>query len=228
MKQIFLALLILFSSITLQFGQDCESFYSFDQGKKSEMTTYDRKGKVVSITEHMISKLENQDGKLIASIMATIKDKNDKVISSNEFDVECLDGTYYVQMQDLLDRRMLDAYESMEVSILSTALKTPANLKAGMALEEGTTTIDVKTNGVKIMSIDIDIENRIVEGQEKLTTAAGTFDCWIISYDTKTSFGVSKTMKAKEWIALKVGIVRSETYNSKGEIENYTELTKFQ
>ena len=38
---------------------------------------------------------------------------------------------------------------------------------------------------------------------------------------------LKRSIKIAEWIAPGVGVVKTESYNQKGELENYTLLTKF-
>ena len=79
--------------------------------------------------------------------------------------------------------------------------------------------------GTVIMNMFVNITNRKVEGKESVTTPAGTFDCFKITYDIETKFGVKIERNAIEWIAKNVGTVRSESYKG-DKLEGYTELTK--
>lgn len=76
------------------------------------------------------------------------------------------------------------------------------------------------------MNMTMEMVDRKVEGKESLTTSAGTFDCYVISYTTEMKMGLNTMFKNKEWIAEGVGMVKSENYNKNGKLMGYSELTK--
>ncbi len=76
------------------------------------------------------------------------------------------------------------------------------------------------------MSITIAITNRMVEKRETITTPAGTFDCYKITYDVQTGMGFIKTnTKTAEWYSGKAGSVRTETLDKKGKLMGYSQIT---
>jgi len=79
------------------------------------------------------------------------------------------------------------------------------------------------------MDMATHIKNREVIGKETITTPAGIFDCYVISYniDLNTNMGMSQSNSAKQWIAEGVGMVKQEDYNKKGEITSSSLLTSF-
>ena len=59
------------------------------------------------------------------------------------------------------------------------------------------------------------------------TTAAGTFDCHKVTYDFDVKFGFVKAKgSGVEWYDKDKVLVKSESYNKKGKLTGYTELTK--
>ena len=69
--------------------------------------------------------------------------------------------------------------------------------------------------------------DRKVEKREDITTSAGTFNCIVISQTISTKMMVRIKASSKECYAENVGMVRSESYNKKGKLLGYSELTKF-
>jgi hypothetical protein len=67
--------------------------------------------------------------------------------------------------------------------------------------------------------------NRKVEAVENLTTPAGTFECYKISYDIATKMMVNVKAKATEWYSNGVGMVKSETYSTDGKLIGSNVLT---
>jgi hypothetical protein len=81
---------------------------------------------------------------------------------------------------------------------------------------------------MSMMNMTTKVYNRKVEAIEKVTTEAGTFECYKISYDVFVDGMIDFNSKGIEWIARDVGAVRSETYNKNGKLTGYTELIKLE
>ena len=114
----------------------------------------------------------------------------------------------------------------MEVDISGTNLILPNNLSAGQSLPDANMLMNIKVPPMN-MKMTVDIRDRKVEGKETVTTSAGTFDCFVISYIHESKMGMKITGNAKEWIAEGVGMVKSESYNKKGKRISRSELTAF-
>ena len=168
--------------------------------------------KVTGDNVELAVKLETQDAK-------------GKTLEPKEYKVECVDGVFKVDMSYFLDPEMLKNYQSMEVSVSGDALEMPSDMAAGQTLNDGQINVAVGMGGTVIMNMYVNITNRKVEGKESITTPAGTFDCFKITYTIETKFGVKIERNTVEWIAKNVGTVRSESYKG-DKLEGYTELTK--
>ena len=72
------------------------------------------------------------------------------------------------------------------------------------------------------------ISNRTVEAVENITTRAGTFKCFKISYDIETKAVMTFRAKGTEWIAKDIGVIRSENYNKNGKLTGYSELASLE
>jgi hypothetical protein len=80
-------------------------------------------------------------------------------------------------------------------------------------------------------SVDFKEEGRTVSGKETVTSPAGTWEAYVISYD-----GAMKTKMAgiglpasnftvKEWFVPGIGVVKSETASKSGKVIGSTLLT---
>lgn len=80
-----------------------------------------------------------------------------------------------------------------------------------------------------MMNMSTTIKNRKVEAIENVTTPAGTFKCFKISYDIVTDTFLKKvTSKAVQWYSENVGMVRTESYGQNGKLDSYSVLTGIQ
>lgn len=123
----------------------------------------------------------------------------------------------------------------METEIESDYIMLPSDLEVGQELPESKTTLKMKIegSGANMMSSVVVIKDRKVIGQETVTTPAGTFDCYKITYNTEVSMktiGMNRTTSypGVHWFARNVGMVKSESYNQKGNLDSYMLLTKLE
>ena len=76
------------------------------------------------------------------------------------------------------------------------------------------------------MNMSVRISNRKVEAQEDITTPAGTFKCFKITYDVDSKVIFKTQGKGVEWISQQVGTVRTESHDSKGKMLSYSLLSE--
>jgi len=227
MKKTVLFLILAFSQAFLLTAQDCAFYYPQNQGAKLEYTSFDSKDKVTGSSIQVVKELNEAGNTVSALIEVQTFDKKGKEMGTKEYQVKCEDGVYSVDMKSFMDPATMAAYEEMDVKVSNENLEIPTNLNVGDQLEDGTLDISVYSEGMKIMGMSTDITQRKVEAKEQVTTDAGTFDCYKITYTitVKTMFTVR--MEAADWIAEGIGTVKSETY-SRGKTVGYTLLTEIE
>lgn len=214
---------ILFSSL-LVYAQDCKFYYPKTQGAKLEFKSFDKKDKLTGSSIQTIKKLSETGNSISALIEAQSFDKKGKDLGKTEFSVKCENGEYFVDMKSFMNAQTMEAYEEMDVKVKSNNLEIPANLNVGDDLGDGKLEISVYSEGIRIMGMTTDITKRKVEAKEEITTEAGTFDCYKITYTLTVKTMFSVRVEAADWIAEGVGTVKSETY-SNGKSMGYTLLT---
>lgn len=74
------------------------------------------------------------------------------------------------------------------------------------------------------------VTNRKVVGNETVTSPAGSWDCFKITYDADFStkvMGMSMPMRmqATEWFAPGFGVVKTESYGKNGKLAGSTLIT---
>ena len=75
-----------------------------------------------------------------------------------------------------------------------------------------------------MFSLSINITNRKIEGKETITTPAGSYDCFKMTYDIESKTVMTVKMKGIDWFAENVGTVRSESLDKNGKLQGYTVL----
>ncbi len=106
-------------------------------------------------------------------------------------------------------------YGTTNAKTESMFIEYPSKINVGENLKDGHMDIDMDNNGMK-QNVTLDIINRKVEAKEKITTTAGTWDCYKIAYSLKMKIktmgiGVPLNMDATEWFAPGFGVVKTQS-----------------
>lgn len=211
----------MFSVLALStFAQDCASSVIFKSGATFQLKTYNSKSKLESIADYKVLNASSTE----SNLRVEVKDEKSKPIDTIEYSVTCENGNYSIDMSTMFPASALKSTGGAEVKITSDDLDLPTNETPGTKLKDGQVTMDIV--GPFPMAFTIKVTNRKVEGKESITTPAGTFDCIKISFDVETKIGFKFSGKGIEWYNREVGMVKSESYNSKGKLQSYTQLEK--
>ncbi len=213
----FCLLFISYSSIS---QNTCSAYYPFEEGAKFEITSFNKKGKKESVVNYEITTIDNN----VATIKAKISDAKGKEVTTTEYNITCNGNSVSIDFKSLMNPDLFKQYKDMEMEMSGTNIEFPNNLDVGQTLKDANLKMTMNMSGIK-MNMSINMLNRKVDAKESITTVAGTFDCFAISYNTEMKMGMKINYKIKEWIAKGVGVVKSETYNKKGKLMGYSELT---
>jgi hypothetical protein len=206
-------------------AQDCEDYFPQKEGTVLEYVNFDKKDKITGSSETSLKEKKEIPGGMSAVFASKFKDDKGEVLYENEVPVECREGVLYFDASKFLDPATLSAYSSMEVAVTGDNLMLPLNAPDGTPLDDGGVTAVVTSEGMKIMTITVDVSNRKVAGREKMETPAGTFECVKFTYDVLSKIGFVKvSASAIEWYNPRYGTVRSEAYDKSGKLTGYTLL----
>jgi hypothetical protein len=225
MKPIIVLLLSMLGG-SLVFSQNC-NYYYLQNGKTAEITFYSKKGDESGKSVYTVTSASKSGGTTSATVNSEVFSKKGKTIAKGTNNMKCDNGVLMVDLKAFISPEQAEQIKA-DAKASDVYLSYPANMKVGDALPDGTMNIDIQqSNGMK-SNVDIKITNRKVEGQESVTTPAGTWNCFKISYHSAIRIalmGIGIPVKADitEWFAPNFGVVKTET--SKGAT---TVLTKFQ
>jgi hypothetical protein len=224
MNKLFLTITIcIFWSVNL-LGQDkCSKYYPLEKGTSFQLTMLDNKDKTTGIIDYLVKEYSDNT----ATLSYEMHDEKGKLIATSEYGITCNDDGVSIDFNSLAAPGMLEQYKDMEVDISGSDLIIPNNLAVGQTLPDANMLMNVKMSPINI-KMNFDILNRKVEGKETITTSAGIFNCFIISYDHESKMGIKISGSAKQWLAEGIGMVKQETYNKKGKLIGSTLLTKFE
>jgi hypothetical protein len=207
------------------FGQDCNLFIPERIGSIVETTSFDKKGKETGINTLTVKNIESTpQGKKITVENVSKQKKGDEATKA-DFVMYCKNGRFIVDMKQFVpqDPNSQNANAKIEAS----EMDYPLNMQVGQALSDGHISISMTAEGMPMpMVTTVDITNRKITGQEEIVTAAGSFNCFKIEYNVSMKMMFKMSMKATEWVAVGVGTVKSETYDSNGKLVGYNLLTR--
>lgn len=200
-------------------------FFPESENAQLEYKQYDGNDKLLGSTVQRISDIKTGANSSEAIINIESFDAKGKSQGSAQIIAKCENGVYYLDMKNYLNQESMNAFEDVEMTIKGGNLELPSNLKAGDELKGGEMTISLSSGGMTIMNLSIGVSNRKVEAVESLTTPAGNFECYKISYDIITKMMGTIQTKGVEWYAENVGMIKSESYSNDGKLAGYTLLT---
>jgi hypothetical protein len=216
------------ASVTTSTAQ-CNEYYLLQQGSEWEFQTFNAKGKLSGKNLQKVTAFSKTGDGYVATVNSQMTDEKGKELMKGDLEYKCAGGTMYIDMRNYISEEQLKAYKSYEMKVETTNLEIPSNLAPGQSLKDGSVTVSA-VGGPFPMKMTITISDRKVEAKESVTTPAGTFDCFKLT--SKSTFqnqmGVTMTMQSSsiEWIAPKVGLVKTESFNKNGKSNGYTILTK--
>lgn len=199
----------------------CSSYYPFKQGTKFQITSFNAKGKKDSVMDYEVVNITNNE----ATINTKISDAKGKETTTASYKMTCEGDGISIDFKSLMNPELLEQYKDMELDFTGTNIELPNNLSVGQNLKDAQVKMTINMGGMK-MNMNLDMTNRKVNGKESITTEAGTYNCFALSYNTEMKMGIKQSFEIKEWIAEGVGLVKSETYNKGGKLMGYSELTK--
>lgn len=212
-----------FSFISVAISQDCSKYFPMDEGTKFQITTYDKNDKISGVMDYVVKEVSGDT----ATMFYEMHDEKGKMITSSEYGITCTNEGITIDFSSMMSPELLGQYKDMEVEMSGTDLLYPNNLSVGQSLPDADVLMTVKMPPLN-MKMNMMFFNRKVAGKESVTTSAGTFDCYVITYDSEAKMGLKITSSNKLWLSEGFGMVKSETYNKKGNLTGKSVLTTFE
>ena len=204
------------------FSQDCSKYYPMDEGTKFQITMYNKKDKMSGVMDYEVKEVSGNT----ATMFYEMADEKGKMITSSEYGITCSDDGVTIDFSSMMSPGVMGQYEDMEVEMSGTDLLYPNNLSVGQSLPDADVLMTVKMPPMN-MKMTMKFFNRKVEGNETVSTPAGDFECYVITYDTESKMGIKMTMSSKLWLSEGFGMVKQENYNKKGALIGKSVLTAF-
>ena len=213
-------------------AQNCAGYY-YLTNSEVEMTTYDRKAKESGKLTYNITGVDKTGNETTASFTSEMKDEKGKSLSKGAGKYKCSNGSLFIDAKVAMPQEQMAAYKDMDVKADEVFIEYPASIAAGQSLKDVSFKMEVINKGTVFSVITLDQTNRKVEGKESVTSPAGTWECWKITYDGRfrgtiggpSGIGIPFNFRSIEWFAPGFGIVKTETYNKNDKLMGSTLIT---
>lgn len=202
------------------FGQ-C-NYYYLQNNKIITMGTYDRKGNPTGKCVYKISGMTKAGATTTANVQSEVFDKKEKIIGGGKGTMQCRDGRLMMDMQMTMNPQQMQQMKEVKVGGKGAYLEYPVSLKEGQTLDDANFDMDMKMESGMEGRISLNITNRIVQGKENVTTPAGSWEAYKITYNSKTIMYMGIAMpiniQMTEWFVPDFGVIKSESKWGKTEI----------
>ena len=204
----------------------CAAFFWFRKGAVLEYQVKDAAGKIIATTQTTIDDVQEEGTATIARY--TTLYNNDKGIKS---EYKCEGGKIYMNMKSLFNNNFGGLTKSgIEMEISDDFISFPWAMKKGDQLEGASFEIKAKRSGKDFMTIHSTIKDRKVEGSEEIITPAGTWECIKLTETRSTITEMmgkqisAKDMRSTQWYAPGAGLIKTVSYDEKGQVQDETQL----
>lgn len=231
MKKMLLAIVALLACHTMQAQYFCTT-----QGTELHYVNYDEAGQSLSnetVTVYNVVKNASGESAQYLAKIVTNKTKNNTSYTLYNWNY---DGNVTTCQEDLMYGPYIKSdsdpakYDSKARQAMAEELKLKGDnsftikkhASAGESIPDRTYSLISN-----MLKNEINISGAAYMGEEKVSTTAGKFDCVKISYLKRTKIVLkTETVRVTEWYAEGIGLVKSESYNTKGEPDGKTILVK--
>jgi flagellar hook protein FlgE len=219
--------------ITPAYAQDCKSYYFLHNNAEVQVTLYDDKGNKSAMQTWVVNDVNTDDSGARSTVTSTMVNSKGQELAKSTGTYRCREGRLMADIRMVLpynqDPQGQQAQPTATGKLDEAYVEYPAVMTEGMQLPDAIFELEVTTAGGPSVA-RIEMTNRKVEGKEKVTSDAGSWDAYKITYDAEmkmriAGIGVPMTMKTTEWFVPGFGVVKSESYNKKGKLRGKTLLT---
>lgn len=202
-------------------SQNCNAYYFLQNNKTIEMEITDTKGKPNGKLVYSVSDVQTSGGVTTAKVHSQTMDKKEKVLGTAECTMKCDGGKMMMDMKMSMpvpqggsgkQPQSIDASASGD----EFYIEYPASMKDGDELPDAHASFSIDMGTGMTQKFTIDNTERKVGAKEKVTTPAGSWDCYKITSRSKIrvemmGIGVPMQTEQTEWFAPDFGVVKTSS-----------------
>lgn len=180
----------------------------------------DKKGKIESKIVYKVESVKQSGENADVTYFVESYGKKDELVFKDRITFKKEGDKLFFDMSNFVNKGAFQQNGEIPatVEIEGNSLEVPINGTDGQSLPDANMTIASDMGFVKL-KMTTNIVNRKVDNIEDLTVPAGTFNCMKISGDVSGKIlGMNMSAKSVQWYSSGIGMVKSETYDKKGEL----------
>jgi hypothetical protein len=231
----YVALCLAMTLATKAYAQGCQNYYFLHNNAEVQMTLYDAKGEKAAVQTWLVTGVSQTDSGSRSTVSINMVNNKGQEIAKSTGTYRCNKGRLMADIRMVIPQNQDQQGQQGQPAPTSTAsldegyVEYPAVLTEGMQLPDAIFDMQTSTSGVP-GGARIELTNRKVVGKEKVTSDAGTWEAYKITYDAEMKMRVAglpipMSMKTTEWFVPGFGVVKSESYNKKGKMRGSSLLT---
>ncbi len=209
----------------------CNYYLPLVEGTGIAYEHFDRRDRLEYRQEIRIVSVASKEGEVHATMETKHFDRRNRLQHEGTFGIICHGDVLQLDLQSLMDQAMLEAYEGMEMVFEGGEMMIPSELSVGQSLPDATLDISVRSSGMQVAEMTMQITDRQVTARENITVPAGTFEAYRIVYNTHIEMRamgipIRTNTQTVEYHAREVGVVRTEIYDQRERLQSYQVLSE--
>ena len=218
MKKLIIGSLLL--SCLQSSAQDCGNYYYMQNNKTVEVTIKDKKGSPTGKQVYTITDAKTSGGTASSTVNSEMFDKKGKSVAKTTTNMRCNNGVLMMDMKMMMPQAQAEQFGSASASADNVYMEYPSKMNVGEQLKDGTLQMEMNNGGMK-SSLSYIVTDRKVEAKESVTTPAGTWECYKITFKAKMNMrmmgiGMPVNIEGTEWYAPGFGVIKTETKGGGG------------
>jgi len=197
-------------------------YYYMQNNKTITMGSFDKSGKENGRFVYKVLDVSNSGGVVTSKIKSEAFDKKGKSIVAMQGNMQCKNGVLMLDMKTLVTSSQMQQFKDADVDGKISYLEYPGDIKVGQTLPDGKFDMDVTMQKGMRAKLSMEVTNRKVLDKERVTTKAGSWDAYKISYNAKMviTMGISIPVNVDmtEWFVPGFGMVKSSSKSGTQEL----------
>ena len=232
MKPLIAIFLLTFMDIALS-AQVKDSFYVLRDHCLITFRQFNRNGDPVGRVVYQTVQVHRQKDMDSIRLLAAQYNRNGIRVSLYPAQVQCSKGTLWWDMGLTGPAALVQKIRSFQVRTQQASMVYPDSMQKGDSLDDGYMEMDLDLEGKTISREQMSITDRKVEGMDRITTPAGTWNCYRISYTARLrtsllGIGIPLVFRYREWFAPGFGLVKRQAYRKKNKLSGSLILVSIQ
>ena len=206
------------------------AFFPVKAGTKMTYQSFDKKGKTAGQTKYTVREVSGSgDHFTIVYDVENTDDKGNRIYI-DKITIRQEGDKMYFDMSNFLNKAAFQQNGEIPASIEITGnnMEIPLIPVPGTSLPDANVTMAMKMGFINL-KMTVNVTNRKVEALEDITVKAGTFKAFKFSGDVSgTLIGIKVNSTGLDWYAYGIGLIKTESYNKKGDLQSVLELVEIQ